>query len=89
MCGGDHGFKRMIVWIAALIVMIFACIDLSDCHGRGYCFFVNVGILVLSLFGVMGAWRNDAKLLGWFLLLSQYTMRVQCCAITPPHCSCS
>jgi len=69
MCGGDHKCKRFIVWFAALVVMVFACVDLTDCHGRGYCFFMNIAILILSLFGVLGAYRNDGKLLGWFLLL--------------------
>ncbi len=55
MCGGDHKCKRFIVWAAALIVMIFACVDLTECHGRVYCFCINIGILILSV------QRNDAE----------------------------
>jgi hypothetical protein len=69
MCTGHHLFTRSIVWFAALVIVIFASVDLSECHGRVYCFVLNIAILVIALFGVVGAWRNDKSLLGWFLLL--------------------
>ena len=50
--------------------MVMACVNLTECHhGRATCFALNIGILVCSLFGVLGAYRNDARLLGWFLML--------------------
>ena len=55
---------------AAFVVMVMACVNLTECHhGRATCFALNIGILICSLFGVLGAYRNDARLLGWFLML--------------------
>jgi hypothetical protein len=58
-----------LVSVAAVLVLASACADLTECHHHIYCFIVNTGIVVLSLFGVLGAYKNDGKLLGWFLLL--------------------
>jgi hypothetical protein len=57
------------VSVAAVLVLGSACADLIHCHHSILCFIVNISIVLLSVFGVVGAYRNDGKLLGWFLFL--------------------
>lgn len=38
---GHHLMSRSIVWFSALVVMVFAAVDLTECHGRVFCFVMN------------------------------------------------
>lgn len=65
----NHVLSRSIVWFAALLIAVFSIVDLSECNGRALCFVLNVAIIVAAVLGVIGAWRNDKGLLGYFILL--------------------
>lgn len=73
-----HYVSRSIVWFSALLTIIFASVDLSECHGRAYCLAMNIAIIVFALFGTIGAWRNDRQLLGWFLVLIIALIGMEC-----------
>jgi len=66
---GHHFFSRSVVLFSALCVLVFACVDISECNHRAFCFILNVAIILCSIFGLVGAWRMDGKMLSWFMLL--------------------
>ena len=69
MLTGHHLISRSIVWFSALVITVFAIVDLTECHGRITCYILNIAVLLTAIYGAIGAWRNDKGLLGWFLIL--------------------
>jgi hypothetical protein len=63
------GTKRLFVLILSIILTVQSILAINDCHQDTVCLVLSALIIAGSIFGVIGAWNVNQKLLGYFLLV--------------------